>query len=54
MTDAQKFLEGLINLDKEAITSTVVDAISPFIEMPGFEPENIKAKSFAAAGKLDK
>ncbi len=50
MGDAQKFLDGLITLDKESITGMVVDAMDPYVKSPGFDPEKIRSKSFAASG----
>ena len=50
MGDVGKFLEGLQNLNKEAISPAVVDALKPYINDPGFQPELIRSKSFAASG----
>jgi len=50
MSDVQKFLDGLMNLDKEKITMPMVDAMKPFYEIPGFDPDLIRSKSFAASG----
>ncbi|XP_035709844.1 dynein beta chain, ciliary [Folsomia candida] len=50
MGDIAKFLDGLMNLEKEKITMTMVDAMKPYTDVAGFDPENIKSKSFAAAG----
>ncbi|ODN03963.1 Dynein beta chain, ciliary [Orchesella cincta] len=50
MSDAQKFLDGLMTLDKEKITMPMVEKMKPFYDQPNFEPEKIKAKSLAASG----
>ena len=50
MGDIGKFLDGLQNLNKEGITTMIVDALKPYITDPGFQPELIRAKSFAASG----
>lgn len=50
MSDAQKFLDGLLTLDKESITPMVVDAMNPYVTSPGFDPEKIRSKSAAASG----
>ena len=52
MQDAGKFLDGLMNLDKEKITMPMVDAMQPYTSTPGFNPELVKSKSLAASGKL--
>jgi len=50
MGDAQKFLDGLVTLDKEAITPQIVEAMHPYVSASGFDPEKIRSKSFAASG----
>ncbi|CAG7717651.1 unnamed protein product [Allacma fusca] len=50
MGDIGKFLDGLQNLNKENITPMIVEALKPYMTDPGFQPELIRAKSFAASG----
>ncbi|CAG7784872.1 unnamed protein product [Allacma fusca] len=50
MGDVGRFLEGLQNLNKEGITPVIVDALKPYITDPGFQPDLIRSKSFAASG----
>ncbi len=50
MNDAGKFLDGLMNLDKEKITMPMTEAMLPYTTTPGFDPELVKSKSFAASG----
>lgn len=44
------FLDNLVNYDKENIPDTSLKAVEPYLNSPEFDPEFIKAKSFAAAG----
>lgn len=44
------YVADLINYDKENIHPEIVKAIQPYINDPAFTPENILAKSIAAAG----
>ena len=45
------FLDNLINYDKDNIPETCLKAVAPYLADPEFEYENIKGKSFAAAGE---
>lgn len=38
MGDVQKFLDGLVNLEKEKISPNTVEAMKPFVTAPGFDP----------------
>lgn len=50
MGKVDDFLNNLINYDKENIPDVVMKAIQPYLDNPEFEPDNIRAKSAAAAG----
>jgi dynein heavy chain len=50
MGDVQRFLDGLMNLDKEKLTPAMADAMKPYYDVPGFDPDLIRSKSFAASG----
>ena len=39
-----------MKLEKERITPAITDAMKPYINIPGFVPDRIKTKSFAAGG----
>lgn len=52
MSDAAKFLDGLMTLNKENLTMTMVDAMAQYTSAASFNPEIIKSKSAAAAGKI--
>ena len=45
-----QFLENLVTYDKDNIHENCRKAVQPYLADPEFEPEFIRAKSFAAAG----
>lgn len=51
MAKVDQFLDTLINYDKENIHPEIIKAIQPYLKDPEFEPEFVRAKSGAAAGK---
>ena len=51
MQNVNMFLESLINYDKEDIHPDIVKAIQPYLSNSDFNPEFIKSKSIAAAGR---
>lgn len=50
MAKVDAFLDALINFDKENIPDANLKAIQPYVDNPEFNPDNIRSKSFAAAG----
>lgn len=52
MAKVDSFLDLLINYDKENIHPEVTKAIKPYLKDPEFEPEFVRSKSAAAAGKI--
>lgn len=42
LADPAKFLESLLNFDKENIPPTVIAKIEPYIHMESFTPEQVK------------
>ena len=52
MLKVDHFLEQLITYNKENIHPEILKAIQPYLEMPDFNPDFIRAKSVAAAGML--
>jgi dynein heavy chain len=51
MGKVDQFLESLINFDKENIQPANKSAVEPYLKNPEFDPDFVKSKSFAAAGK---
>lgn len=51
MAKVDGFLDALINYDKENIHPEIIKAIQPYLKDSEFEPEFIRSKSGAAAGK---
>lgn len=47
LSDAKKFMENMVNFDKDNIKESVIEKIQPYIENPDFEPEAIKKASVA-------
>lgn len=45
-----KFLDDLINYDKDHISEDALKAVQPYLRDKGFNPENIRSKSIAASG----
>lgn len=50
MGNVDKFLNDLINYDKEHIHPDVIKALLPYVKDPDFDPLKIQSKSNAAAG----
>lgn len=50
MGAVDKFLDQLINYDKDHIPPECQKAVQPYLDNPEFEPEFIRNKSLAAAG----
>ena len=52
MNSAQvdKFLDDLVHYDKDHISEDSLKAVQPYLRDKGFNPENIRSKSIAAAG----
>eukprot|EP00762_Andalucia_godoyi_P000343 ANDGO_03199.mRNA.1 Dynein beta chain len=50
MAQVDGFLKSLIEYDKEHIPQQNVDAVAKFVDMEGFTGDQIRSKSFAAAG----
>lgn len=50
MGNVDRFLESLINFDKENIDSSNLEALQPYLADPDFNEEFMKSKSTAAAG----
>ncbi len=46
-----QFLESLINFDKENIADPTLKAITPYLANKEFDPNLVRSKSIAAAGK---
>jgi len=51
MGKVDQFLDNLVNYDKENISPEVVKAIQPYVTNKDFNPDLIRSKSLAAAGK---
>lgn len=51
MAKVDQFLDQLINYNKEDIHPDIIKAIQPYLENPDFNPDFIRSKSVAAAGK---
>ena len=51
MAKVDSFLDSLITYDKENIHPEVIKAIQPYLKDSEFEPEFVRTKSGAAAGK---
>jgi len=49
-SQVDKFLEDLINYDKDNIHENCQKSVQPYLDDPDFNPEFIQAKSLAAAG----
>jgi dynein heavy chain len=47
-----QFLDSLINFDKENIADPTLKAILPYLANKEFDPNFIRSKSIAAAGKI--
>lgn len=52
MAKVDQFLDQLINYNKEDIHPDIIKAIQPYLENPEFNPDFIRSKSVAAAGKI--
>lgn len=52
MAKVDQFLDQLINYNKEDIHPDIIKAIQPYLENPEFNPDFIRSKSVAAAGKV--
>nr|XP_018673081.1 dynein beta chain, ciliary [Ciona intestinalis] len=50
MGRVEQFLDSLINYDKEHIHENCLKATRQYMDDPDFNPDNIRTKSFAAAG----
>jgi hypothetical protein len=51
MAKVDTFLDSLITYDKENIHPEVIKAIQPYLKDSEFDPEFVRTKSGAAAGK---
>lgn len=51
MAKVDSFLDSLITYDKENIHPEVIKAIQPYLKDSEFDPEFVRTKSGAAAGK---
>jgi len=51
MAKVDSFLDALITYDKENIHPEVIKAIQPYLKDSEFDPEFVRTKSGAAAGK---
>ena len=51
MGKVDQFLDSLIHFDKENIQDANRKAVEPYLQMKEFDPDFVKGKSFAAAGK---
>lgn len=51
MAKVDSFLDQLKNYDKENMQPEAVKAVQFYLDKPDFDPERIKTKSQAAAGK---
>jgi hypothetical protein len=51
MAKVDSFLDSLITYDKENIHPEVIKAIQPYLKDAEFDPEFVRTKSGAAAGK---
>ena len=51
-TQVDQFLESLIKFDKENIADPTLKAVRPYLEDKEFDPDFIRSKSAAAAGRL--
>lgn len=52
MAKVDGFLDSLITYDKENIHPEIIKAIQPYLKDSEFEPEFVRSKSAAAAGKF--
>ena len=52
MAKVDQFLEQLVNYNKEDIHPEIIKAIAPYLDNPEFNPDFIRNKSIAAAGKV--
>ena len=52
MAKVDQFLDQLVNYNKEDIHPDVIKAIQPYLVDPEFNPDFIRTKSIAAAGKM--
>ncbi|XP_076453714.1 LOW QUALITY PROTEIN: dynein beta chain, ciliary-like [Babylonia areolata] len=50
MNKIDQFLDNLVNYDKDNIHENCRKAVQPYLNDPEFDPEFIRAKSFAASG----
>ena len=51
MAKVDPFLESLIHYEKENIHPNIIIALDPYLKDKEFDPEFIRTKSGAAAGK---
>jgi hypothetical protein len=51
MAKVDSFLDSLVTYDKENIHPEVIKAIQPYLKDSEFDPEFVRTKSGAAAGK---
>ena len=49
-----RFLQNLVNFDKESIPQKVIDKVTPYVSKPNFEPKVVAKASKAAYGKCSK
>lgn len=54
MGKVDQFLDSLKNFDKENIQEANQKAVEPYLKMKEFDPDFVKGKSFAAAGKRER
>ena len=47
-----QFLDSLINFDKQNIADNNLKAVRPYLDDKEFDPDFIRSKSAAAAGKI--
>lgn len=52
MAKLDAFLDALLHYDKENIHPDVVKGIQPYLKDPEFDPDAVRSKSTAAAGKF--
>lgn len=50
LTEAKAFLNRMLLFDKDHISDRVIKAITPYIEMPEFQPSNVERSSKACHG----
>lgn len=53
MGTVDMFLQSLKNYDKKNIRPAVIQALLPYLKIPGFTGDSVKSKSMAAAGLCD-